>query len=226
MKTSPILFALGMAALSVWTSCESEDAADVNQQRIQTDYSISYDTSKDQTLVWAQFRFGSTFLKLNHPSSVTFENDKLREEEILGVVQYRKQYSGEVTSGTFRYVNSEEDDYQNTLSLPSVIDLPATLPEFSMADGVTIKWEGDPVQNGETITLYLSNDNHLFMETTTVVGATMIQVEAGKIQSELLGECQVKIGRVFRTSLDEAPEEGGFGRSEFTSEAVGVVVAP
>lgn len=93
------IFLIGIGLVIVFISCESEDAADVNQQRIETSYYLSYDQKLDETEARAVFTFGSTYLKLNAPSKVLFGGDKLRESEILGIVGNSRKYDGLINSG-------------------------------------------------------------------------------------------------------------------------------
>ncbi len=223
ISTRPLFLVLLMS-LIVWTSCESEDAADVNQQRIETNYTLAYNAGDRKTTASASFLFGSTFLKINSPSSITFDDDRLKETEILGIVDYQKSYGTKVPSGTFVYTNNDGVVYRNTLSLPADIDLPSSLTELSIAEGARITWEGAPLKSGETITFHLSGDGGDFYASIGLVNATFIEIDSADIQATLLGQCGMSISRSFSGSLAEATEEGGVAHSQITSETYAVNV--
>lgn len=224
MKKPSLFFTTVLSSLLVWTSCQSEDAADVNQERIETNYHLVYDASEDETIASASFTFGSTFLKLNSPSEVLFEEDRLRETEILGIVDYRKAYNGEVLSGTFAYTNNEGNTYENTITITDRIDLPASITELSISEGGVIEWIGGAVQSGETVSFHLTNDAHFFVESVSAVNATSLVVRANAIQPELLGQCSMRIERAHKQNLEEAPDAGGNGYGQYFSEEYVVMV--
>ncbi|WP_421890289.1 hypothetical protein [Marinoscillum sp.] len=223
ISTRPLLIALLMSSV-IWISCESEDAADVNQQRIETNYTLSYQAGDNKTTASASFLFGSTFLKINSPGSITFDGDRLKETEILGIVDYQKSYSAKVAGGTFVYTNNDGEVYENTLSLPADIDLPASLTELSIAEGAKIAWEGAPLKSGETITFHLSGDGGDFYASISLVNATFIEIDSADIHATLLGQCGMSISRSFTGSLAEATEEGGVAHAQVTSETYAVNV--
>ena len=81
MKYSSILFyaSLTLFAAILFMACPIEDSADVNQDKIYTDYEVFYNSNTDKTQVLARFRFGGatgTLLELNEPAEVYFDEDK------------------------------------------------------------------------------------------------------------------------------------------------------
>jgi hypothetical protein len=138
MKRSSIFCLILILTSIIWSGCISEDAEDVNQERIRTNYLLQYNAGTERTYVSASFIFGSTFLKLNSPSGVTFNDQSLKETEILGIVSYDRTFNGEVDEAKFVYENSEANIFENTLELAAPIDLSDTITQISISQGALI----------------------------------------------------------------------------------------
>ena len=102
------LFMMLFSALA-FTSCQTEDSADVNQDKIYTDYELFYNSNTDKTQVVARFRFGGplgTLLELNDPASVKFDGEDVPFNALYS--GHFKEFSGQVLEGTFLYTNVEK----------------------------------------------------------------------------------------------------------------------
>lgn len=217
-----ILFTTCFAGLMILASCESEDVADVNQEKVETTYSLIYKAKYDETTASANFKFGSTYLKLSSPSEVLFNDHRLQEDEVLGIVTYDKTFNG-VVEGEFYYRNNDKNVYRNELML-SAVDLPSALKEISMSDLVLIQWIGEPVQAHETVSVHIWNDQQNFWVGVDDINATSVQVRGADIPVELLGQSTIQIDRTFLKSLDQAPEEGGLGKSQWLSQEYSIKI--
>ncbi|HBH48606.1 MAG TPA: hypothetical protein DDX98_08195, partial [Bacteroidales bacterium] len=82
----------------LFVSCEREDSADVNQDRIYTIYSLVYEADQDITYARAWFQFGSavgTLLELSEPSNVSFNDQRLSFQNAFAY--YEKSLPGKTT---------------------------------------------------------------------------------------------------------------------------------
>ncbi len=224
MKIPFKFFALLISATLFWTSCISEDAADVRQSKIVTSYAMLYDGENDETDVSASFRFGSTFLKLSAPSEVTCNELSLKEEEILGIVSYMREFSGSVSSAEFLYRNNEGETFTNKLVLPKSIDLPDTLSQLSVSKGGLIYWVGSALDTFEDVRLTIESDHVLHHENMDSKNASFIEIRANDIPVSMLGQASIYIERVLQVNLEEAPDAGGSGNSTWRSEKFNILI--
>ena len=127
-----LLIAFILIASCVFMACPIEDSADVNQDKIYTDYEVFYNSNTDKTQVVAKFRFGGvtgTILELNDPAEVSFNGDKLPFKPVYG--GHFKEYAGRITQGTFTYTNIDSITYENSIPLAEIIDFHADLDTIS-----------------------------------------------------------------------------------------------
>jgi len=84
-------------AASLLTGCQTEDSADVNQDRIYADYELFYNSNTDKTEVVARFRFGGptgTLLELKAPASVKFDGETIPFRP--GYAGHQKAFAGQI----------------------------------------------------------------------------------------------------------------------------------
>ncbi len=91
------IIALILTTLIIAGCGTGEDSADVNQDRIYTDYEVFYNANEDKTHVIARFRFGhalGTILELKDSSgaSVTYNGAVLAYSQLWG--GHHKEYAG------------------------------------------------------------------------------------------------------------------------------------
>ncbi|MEQ8473814.1 MAG: hypothetical protein RIC35_21640 [Marinoscillum sp.] len=220
LKTN--LLVTSMIGIITLVSCESEDAEDVSQQKIETNYSLIYDEAANETTASASFKFGSTSLRLNTPSEVLFNDASLHEDNALGLITYERTFNG-VVDGEFRYRNNDNDVYVNVYTLTSVA-LPESLTQVSLSELIQIKWIGLPIRANESISLRIWNDITSYYVTMDDINATTLQVRGAQMPVELLGQCTIQVDRTFEKRPDQAPDKGGSGKSQWNGPEYSIMV--
>lgn len=211
MKKNPTLFLLIVfVALTIFSACEREDSADVNQDRIYTKYELFYNANEDKTYARAVFRFGNalgTLLELSEPSQVSFNGDVLSFKPALAF--YEKEYAGFVESGTFTWQDTEGLTYINSITV-NTIDYPEidTIPRNAAYE---LFWIGDSLSNNESVTLsansVLEGDAQVFTQTN--INAKSIILALNKLEKLGQGTGTLWMDRLFSPDLDEKTDAGG-----------------
>lgn len=228
MKRSKILFALlSMALLLVitLTSCETEDSADVNQDRIYTVYEAFYNSNTDKTWVVARFRFGGptgTLLELNEPASVTFNGDELPYNVVFS--GHYKEFAGRVTSGEFVYTNVDEVTFSNSLPSSETIQFPDGLETISKANAFSLEWEGSSLRENERVGLFVGSwawgQDAAFLQINE--GATDLVLGRNQLQNLPDGTSILYMDRTTEVEVGEGTSAGGVVRATFRAENINV----
>ena len=130
-------------AVAFFSSCEVEDSADVNQDKIYTDYELFYNSNTDKTWVVARFRFGGptgTLLELKDPAAVTFDGELLPFNALFA--GHYKEFAGRLTDGTFEYTNTMEETFVNEVPSYETIEFPSDLDTLSKSAAYSLVWDG------------------------------------------------------------------------------------
>jgi hypothetical protein len=142
----------------LFVSCEREDSADVNQDRIYTIYSLVYEADQDITYARAWFRFGSavgTLLELSEPSNVSFNDQRLSFQNAFAY--YEKSLPGKTMSGSFFWEDYDGLQFNNAVSMKE-IDFPSDLTEISQDQSFELFWEGMPLKNDEYVAVAINGN--------------------------------------------------------------------
>ncbi len=204
--------------IAAWmlVGCVSEDSADVNQDRIYTDYELFYNANDDVTHAIARFRFGGalgTILELTSASgaNVTFNGDTLTYSAIWG--GHTRQYAGNVTSGTFRYTNSEGGVFINSVPTGASIAFPTGFDgaDLSKSSAYALAWDGTPLAPNDQVGIFIGSwawgDDALFW--TDADGATEIVMGVNALQNLVNGTAVVYMDRWNAVNVAEGTSEGG-----------------
>jgi hypothetical protein len=212
MNKLMILFiAVGMLA-----GCASEDSADVNQDRIYTDYELFYNANDDVTHAIARFRFGGalgTVLELSASSgaNVTFDGDTLAYSAIWG--GHHREYAGNVTSGTYRYTNTEGGLFINSVPTGTSIAFPLAFDgsSLSKSSAYDLIWGGTPLAPNDQVGVFIGSwawgDDALFL--TDADGASNIVLGVNGLQNLVNGTAVVYLDRWNATDVSEGTSVGG-----------------
>ena len=213
MKNLKIYSALFLSSMYLLlnTSCNREESVDVNQDRIYTTYELVYDANQDKTFARAIFQFSNvlgTQLQLTAPSEVRFNNDLLTFKNTLAY--YEKEYAGKITTGTFKWTDTDGSVYTNSISLNS-IGFPANLDTIPRDAAYELFWTGDSLSANQTVSLtvngVLEGDAQYFSQDNINSKSIILS----KNQLELLGQGQghLWMQRQYTPVLTEKTSAGG-----------------
>lgn len=207
------LFILFVGILS---SCKKEVSKNVDQDKIWTSFTLSYDENTDLTTATAQFRFSTengTLLELSDPSSIMLEGTEMSwvSEEAL----YRSEFSGFVPMVEFTWVDLNGNMFTNTVEIHD-IDFPVSIEGLHYSDSLTyFMWEGLPLDSFEKVILELDGSGNSFIQTLSVdsLGSTAIAIDSLTLSRIAVDTTTNIVGLVLRKRYDpplqEATSKGG-----------------
>jgi hypothetical protein len=231
MKNSGLfsIFILLLLSSILFTACPIEDSADVNQDKIYTDYEVFYNSNTDKTQVLAKFRFGGatgTILELKDPAEVYFKGDKLPFKPLYG--GHFKEYAGRITEGTFRYTNTDSVVYFNEIPDAETIDFPDELDRDTLTKSTayTFTWIGTPLKENQSVGVFVGSwtwgQDALFYE--NAVGATNIIMGTHQLGNLPAGSSTWFLDRATQVQVTEGTAEGGYVRAKYRAKNIEVIM--
>lgn len=222
------------AALLLLSACMmAEQSVNVNQTRIWTDYELHYDANADVTVARASFRFGGAYgtpLDLTSPSEVRFNGQLLARtvQPGTGLVRYERTFAGEVASGTFRFVDTEDEAYSNLVTLRPV-EFPASVGPIDNDGAFAFDWVGAALGPSEEVTVTLSRFGTsgvaLGMFAQRQDGARGVVMDGVQLRAVTPGEVALKMERAWSGTPARVPDAGGRMTLKWTArEARAMVV--
>jgi hypothetical protein len=135
--------------------------------------------------------------------------------QILG--SHRKEYAGLVSSGTFVYTDLEGNVFNNVAPEVVNINFPEGLTEISMGSSFTFEWVGEPVGQGETVSLWIdgTQQNNAELFSTILQGNSSLVLGADKLDNLGLGQATCWLVRTRRKELDNGTSKGGFMETKY-----------
>jgi hypothetical protein len=198
-----------------FTSCTRETIDSVSQDKIYATYELFYDKVRNVTEAKATFQFSNglgTKLELKSPAEVKFNNDALGLEPLFA--DYKKEYPGLVTNGTFTFKDLNGKTYVNTISAVPTIDLPVNLQTISRNADYSLNWLGDPVGKGQAVGVGLSSASAIsvygFLQ--AVENSTSITLGSDKLKTIATtadGKVYCIMDRYAISSLQQGTSSGG-----------------
>ena len=204
-----ILFFIDGLSILFTSACKREDSGNINQDSIYASYKLLYNASDNTTRARATLRISDddgTKLEVKSPASITFENEKLSYDAILGY--HEKNLDGLINNGTFVYTNIDNTTYSNTITFE-----PITLPEMnnvSKASNFTIVWEGSAVGDGEEVTVSINGQDGNEELSSSTVGTSEFVFSTSQLQQLGNGQAVIELKREFlQTTIEYGTSAGG-----------------
>lgn len=200
------------------TSCAKENASDVNQDKIYTDYEVFYNENTDKTWVLAKFRFGGptgTILELDSTSYVTFNGDTL-PYNILYTGHF-KEYAGRITTGSFKYGNIVGQTYVNTIPAVDVLEFAPDFDTLKKSQAQTITWVGTPLAANESVGIFIGNGawGQAALTWQDADGSTGIVLGITQMAALGLGNSTVFMDRQNEENVAQGTSKGGKIRAKY-----------
>jgi hypothetical protein len=220
MKTKLKQLALGIiTSLTVLTSCEKPaDSKDVSQDKIYGEYELFYDKNSDKSYALAWFKFNSatgTALQLTAPSEVKFNNDLIPYDPTFGY--YRKEYAGQISTGTFNFKDGDGVIYSNIVNLGKLITNP-TIDTIKRVGAYTYTWIGDSVLANETVGLVIGNNAspltfQVFLQNT--VNSKNLVLPLTQLNQLPIGSSYCQLDRQIEKAATSVTSAGGKIRGKY-----------
>lgn len=213
----------------ILTSCNKEDSADVNQDKIYTVYELFYNENNDKTVAICRFRFGGatgTLLEATDPAGVTFNGDVLPYNALYG--GHAKEYAGLVNSGTFIYTNVDGIAVSNTTPTMTTLSTPTSFDTIIKSQANTYTWTGDPLNANERVNLFIGTwtwgQDAAFIAYGN--GAINIVMGTNALSNLAEGSSTAYVDRVHELAVAQGTSEGGVIRTRYRPTNVTVQVLP
>lgn len=214
------------------TSCAKEDSNDVNQAKIWSEYELFYNQNDDKTHAIARFRFGGatgTLLELTDSTgaSVTFNGQTMPYDNWWAA--HHLEFSGNVTSGTFVYTNTEGTAYTNVVPTGGEsVAFPIGFDTIVKSQAETFTWAGTALAANQHIGVFVGSwtwgDDALFY--SDALGATNLVMGVTAKSNLALGTSTVYMDRVVKNTTINGTPEGGIIRYKYRPTNVQVQVVP
>lgn len=220
LQKNSLLILAFFGFLFAFTSCTKENASDVNQDRIYTEYELFYDKNTDKTTAIARFKFGGatgTLLQLDSTAFVTFNGEKLPYNALLG--EHRKEYAGLVNSGKFVYTNINEEVFENSVPVFETIEFPA-IGDLKRSQAYELKWAGTALSSDQSVGLAINGnkegDLQLFVQAT--VGSSSIVLGKNQLSKLGLGAATGVMDRSTTQKVKEGTSVGGYITGKYRAQ--------
>mgnify|MGYP001308315761 CR=1 FL=1 len=216
-------------ATMLFVRCASNETANsdtVKQSEIYQNYSVSYNNAEKELTATASFRFGGangTTLLLVKPSGVLFENQEMpNENNVFSGTYYEMNIQTDLKAGyTFVYTDGDGKTYTN-----HAVVIPAEIKncplQIDKNKGFSVEWDY-PLQNGETINLYIEDkSNNSSFVFNNVVGSKSMKMNTDELKNITPGEVDIYLVRSNASALANATHLGGKMTASYTSRKIEV----
>lgn len=207
-STSVLL--LLMLSFPFFSSCGSDINEDIDPDNVQAFYFMEYSYETDTTTVSSYFVYNNSYYELDSDEQITFNGTELTKFSDRGLTSYFQEYPGLINTGTFEFNNFAGKTFTNTVVQTS--DISPKFPlNITVSEGGNVQWIGDPVKEGQTITLYIKSidTGSVFKEDLTTKGATQFSFGRNKLPEYINGQVEVAMFRTHPYELDEQTTAGG-----------------
>ena len=180
----------------------TEDAADVNQERISTTYCTVFNASRDYTKSIISFKFGNTPLRLSN--AMYFRNMRLFEnEDFIWGLHYSRDVDG-ISDGTYEWTDENGEIYFNEVKAFS-FNLTNPITEIEKYKYYNLEWTGDliPFVAGD---FYITIDSHVDGTKCTFYAGEQLEIESDKLDYLPIGPARMIISRNYSEPIDEGTQ--------------------
>ncbi|HOY38194.1 MAG: hypothetical protein KBB11_01785 [Bacteroidales bacterium] len=203
-------FVIVISAGMFFTSCETEDSTDVNQDRIYAYYELFYSADQDVTFARASFRFGGitgTLLELTSPAYVKFNDNYMTYKPALAY--YEASFPGLVAEGDFTYYDLDSNIFVNH-AVMHAIDLEETLDTIVRGHVYELSFTGDSLRWNEIATAFINSslgtDLQTFLQSELLSKSIIMPSE--RTLSMTQGVNTVYVKRNYTNQVEEATTVG------------------
>jgi hypothetical protein len=212
---------------SMLHSCAKENASDVNQAKIYTDYEVFYDKNSDVTTVVARFRFGGatgTILELDDQSYVRFNTDTLAYNGVYG--GHVKQYAGRITSGSFTYKNNDGSVFVNSIPVCDTAVFSPSFTQLQKSQAQTITWMGSALAPNQSVGIFIGTPawGQDALAYQDLDGATNIVLGINQMSSLAVGSATAYMDRQTEVAVAQGTSEGGRIRTKYRALNHGIQI--
>lgn len=212
-----------MLSVLFFTACKKEASINIDQNRIYSDYEVTYDQESNRTTVQALFRVDHNSgkkLELTYPARVGFNGETMAWRNLGGI--YEATFSGNALHGSFTYFDTDGNRFDNVAAAVNPIDLPYGMNNISKNGNFFLPWTGAALQSDETVEVVISGGSQSGKETfqATVVGSSYISLPQYKLERLEAGTARIQISREKTQALQQSNLSGGRVTSKYESRQI------
>jgi len=210
-------YALVLLAISILTfsGCYlTEDAADVNQERINATYCTVFNATRGYTKSILAFKFGNTPLRLSN--AMYFRNKRLYEEDdIIWGLHYARDVDG-INNGTYEWTDENGHVYFNEVPVFG-FELENEPQAFKKHQYYDLAWIGDqiPYEAGE---FSIQFDSHVDGRIYSFHSGRRLEIESDYLDHLPSGRATLTLSRNYSEPIDEGTQAGGESGVSFVRE--------
>ncbi|MCP4456974.1 MAG: hypothetical protein GY816_02945 [Cytophagales bacterium] len=211
----PLLLSILLFALLAFSGCYmSEDASDVNQDRISTTYCTVFNASRDYTKSLISFKFGNTPLRVSN-YSYFLDNRLFETKDIILGLHYSREIDG-INDGSYEWTDETGKVYLNQVKAYSfdLIDPPSELKKYQY---YMLGWDGAeiPEQAGD---FHISIESHVAGISEIFYVGERLELESSHLDNMPAGRATMTISRNYSEPIDERTQAGGESTVSFVRE--------
>lgn len=184
---------------------ETESAADVNQDRIWSEYLTTFNLTRNKTTAWVQFKFGSTSLKLTERPF--FGDYQLSRNSDLVVGSYYSREISGTSSQSYEWIDAEGTTYMNAVT-PYTFQLTNPPLQLSKNTYYQFDWTGLAIPD-QAGTFHITATNEAGFPTASFTSGDLIEIEPGDLNLLESGNARITITRTYSDPVEESTAEGG-----------------
>ena len=223
-----ITLSIALIGVLFFTSCEREESINIDQNRIYSQYTHTYNANSNQSQMTATFRLdnsGGKKLELTYPSRVDFNGEGMAWRNAMGY--YDLKISGNSQNGVFNYHDLDGETFSNNADLVSETELPFGLTTISMSGNFFLPWVGAALKQGEVVRVTIKGGNQSASRswTVTMPGSTHFILDSNKLSQLTPGTAEIQIEREMEKSLVSSNLAGGRISSKYLSRKIQITIA-
>ncbi len=208
---------IALATVGLFTACK-KSSSNVNQDKIYQTYKVNYNEETNTTTFYATFNEDSKdgkALTLSDDSSIKLNGATMEKNGST----YSKSFSGNVTSGTFVFTDSNGKSYTNTINGASFISNSGTSYIFKNSAEYWY-FGGNSIGTGETVSVSIKNvaDNTKSASaSSSAVGIDVITITTSAMTNLVVGDASAVTTRTKVTTSGNFAAVGGRMESSYSS---------
>lgn len=222
MKLINKFFILAIIAISaIITGCESRDSDKILPENpIFQDYYVKYNKTKKQTEARATFRTidkKGVRLVLKGKSNVKLNGKKCNEFTTAAIDGYFYRWDAikGMVEAKFTYVKNGTKTFENIFKPKDApkIDFKSGHESLNMKKDNKIVWQGSPLKSGETVFVFIFQNNKLRKTfATDKIGATSLIIKKNALKDKDLkaGKAEIHlIRRLVKNNINKTDKKAG-----------------
>jgi hypothetical protein len=197
----------------------SKKSENVNPDKIEVEYSLTYYSQSNQTTASAKFGYRSRTVKLTDGAYVRI--DGFKPDFNTNNRNYTESYNYYKPSVSFEYLDNRDRTHTNQVEMTPAADYPNIFQFVSTNYDMPFYWNGDPLEVGENISLKIAakaTPDSSVTFTANAVGAQFMYISSATVRAKIpLGEATATLTRSRTAALQQGAATGGTIRTTYVN---------